>query len=107
MTTKKSSTKSAATRTTKRPQSPLRVGNKVFLRAVTHYLTGEVVLVTRDEILLRHAAWVADTGRWADALRTGNLSEVEPYPDDLLVGVGRGALVDYCDWTHDLPRVQR
>ena len=104
MTKKKISVKKT---TSSKAQSPLRVGNKVFIRAVTHYLTGEVVIVNRDEIVLRNAAWIADTGRWSEALRSGTLSEVEPYPDDLLVCVGRGAVVDYCDWHHELPRVTK
>jgi len=88
-------------------KSPLRIGNKVFIRAVTHYLTGEIVAVSRDEVLLVSAAWIADTGRWFQALSTGVLNEVEPYPDGLVVGMGRGAIVDYCDWKHDLPRAQK
>ena len=43
--------------------------------------------------------WVADTGRFSDFLQgkeSDNL-EVEPFPDGL-VGIGRGAIVDFCKW---------
>lgn len=56
----------------------------MFVRTVTHYYTGRVVGVSDKAILLEDAAWIADTGRFADALRTGILSEVEPYPDGVI-----------------------
>ena len=87
-------------------KSPLTVGTAVLIRTVTHYLTGRVEAVGEHEILLSSAAWIADTGRYADALRTGTLSEVEPYPDGI-VAVGRGAIVDAAIWPHALPREQR
>lgn len=85
--------------------SPLSVGRSVFVRLVTHYYTGRIVKLTRDEIVLADAAWIADTGRFADALARGTLSEVEPYPG--LVTLSRGALVDCCEWKHALPRTQK
>jgi hypothetical protein len=89
-------------------QSPIRVGNKVFIRSVTHFYTGQIVLLSKDEIVLRDVAWIAWTKRWADALLLGltKEDEVEPYPDAALVTVGRGAVVDVSDWLHDLPRAQ-
>ena len=81
------------------------VGMKVFLRTVTMHYTGHVMAVTPDTILLADAAWIADSGRFHDALATGTLNEVEPFPNT--VCVGRGALVDITRWDHDLPRVQK
>lgn len=79
----------------------LQAGEKVFIRTVTHYYTGCVVAVSNDEVLLKDAAWVAATGRWAQALTEGTLDEVEPYPGK--VSVCRGAMVDVAQWMHDLP----
>jgi len=81
----------------------LTVGKKLFIRTVTHYYTGKVISFDKDEIILDQAAWVADTSRWSIALEKGTLSEVEPYPDGP-VAIARGAIVDYCEWKHDLPR---
>lgn len=75
----------------------------VLIRTVTHYLTGRVVDVTSQEIVLDDAAWVANTGRFELALRTGELSEVEPIPGGRHI-VGRGAVVDCSPWDHPLPR---
>ena len=88
-------------------RDPLRLGNKVFVRTVTFHYTGRVVEVTDKAVVLEHAAWIADDGRFADAIAKGTLKEVEPYPDDVPVVVNRDAIVDACTWKHDLPREQR
>lgn len=92
---------------TSKAQSPLRNGNAVFIRTVTMYYTGQIVGVTKDEVLLANAAWIADTGRFSTALSTGQLSEIEPYPDGIVVSVSRGAIIDACAWTHALPRATK
>lgn len=80
-----------------------KIGTSYLIRTVTMILTGRLVGVDEHELWMEDAAWVADTGRYADALRTGKLSEVEPYPDGR-VFVGRGAIVDGCEWPHSFPR---
>lgn len=74
-------------------------GRLYFIRTVTMYCIGELVSIDNHEVTLKNAAWVADTGRFSEALRIGRLSEVEPYPDGLAI-VGRGAIVDACLWLH-------
>lgn len=80
----------------------------VFIRTVTSYYTGEVLSESLDEIVLVKAAWIADTGRFAQAMSTGEFSEVEPYPDTHEVCVQRGSVTDIVrNWPHPLPRVQK
>jgi hypothetical protein len=79
-------------------------GQLYFIRTVTMYLVGELVDIDEHEILLNDAAWVADTGRFNEMLRTGKCHEVEPCPDGLAV-VGRGALVDAYPWAHGYLRI--
>jgi hypothetical protein len=83
-------------------KSILSPGAAVFVRTVTHNYTGRVVSVDDRWITLADAAWIADSGRWAEALARGTLSEVEPFPGEVLVGVG--AVVDVSPWAHPLPR---
>jgi hypothetical protein len=82
------------------------IGKKVLVRTVTHYYTGLLAGVTGGDdgvwLHLADAAWIADTGRFHTALATGTLSEVEPYPADCWVSAG--AVVDVCEWAHELPR---
>mgnify|MGYP001606216173 CR=1 FL=1 len=90
---------------TKKIQSPLRVGNKVLIRTVTMMHTGLIVALTKEEILLDRAAWIADSGRFFDALSKGALNEVEPFVG--VVSVARGGVIDVCTWGHELPEAQR
>jgi hypothetical protein len=80
------------------------IGKNVFVRTVTHYYTGRLASV-EGFLHLEDAAWIADTGRFADALSTGKLSEIEPFPADCWVSAG--AVIDVSEWRHDLPRTQR
>jgi len=82
------------------------VGRDVIIRTVTHTLIGTLTEVSDDVLTLLDASWIADSGRWADALRDGTLSEVEPFPGGAEVCVGRGAVVDLTRWDHALPREQ-
>jgi hypothetical protein len=81
------------------------IGKNVFVRTVTHHYTGRLVRADERYLELEDAAWIADDGRFAAALKTGVLNEVEPYPAGCLVGVG--ALLDVSEWLHDLPREQK
>jgi hypothetical protein len=86
--------------------SPIAVGNAVLIRCVTLYYTGRIVGLTDTEILIEDAAWIADTGRFAEALQSGQLNEVEPYPNGV-VSIARGSVLDVSSWKHALPRVTR
>jgi|SRR3990167_1978477 len=85
---------------------PYSLGKNYFIRTVTHHLTGKLVQVADKELVLEDAAWIADDGRFHDALKTGELNEIEPFPAGKVI-VGRGSLIDCCEWLHDLPRSQK
>lgn len=84
------------------------VGKNYLIVTVTKIYTGRLVAVTTQELVLEGACWVADTGRFYDAMAKGfpSNAELEPYPEGKVL-VGRGALVDASVWIHDLPREQR
>ena len=94
-----------ASRKSKKPQSPLTVGNKVLIRTVTFHALGKVEEVGKQEILLSSASWLAEDGcRHGKLLETGEFadnSQIEPLPG--IYAIGRGAIVDVCTWTHALP----
>ena len=71
-----------------------QIGEKYFIRTVTHHLTGKLEAVTDNELLLSSACWIADDGRFMNAVATGEFSEVEPYPKDKMVIVGRHSIID-------------
>lgn len=82
----------------------LEVGKSYLIRTVTLYQVGRVVAVSGQFVKLEDASWIADTGRFADALKTGNFNEVEP------VGVSYinlGSVVDAFPFSHELPKKQK
>jgi len=81
------------------------VGTAYFFRTVTYHLVGRIARIEGRFIILADAAWVADSGRWAQALSTGVLNEVEPYPGE--VAVNLDTVTDACRWSHALPLVQK
>lgn len=71
------------------------VGKIYLIRTATMTDTGRLVAVTPQELILEDAAWIADTGRFSDAVRKVEFSEVEPFPDGRVI-IGRGAVIDAC-----------
>lgn len=90
--------------TTKVQEHSIRLGEKVFIRTVTYHYTGRVKSITASDLVLEDAAWIADSGRYHNALMEGTLSEVEPIPGWVIIC--RGAIVDISPWKHELPRKQ-
>jgi hypothetical protein len=52
---------------------------------------------------LKTAAWIADSGRFMNAIKDGVLSEVEPVGDAF---VNLDTVVDFFPWKHKLPTSQ-
>lgn len=74
---------------------PWQIGEQYLIRTVTMIQHGTLIDVTEHELVLVNAAWIADTGRWATFL-AGKCkpNEVEPFPANEPVIVGRGSLID-------------
>lgn len=73
--------------------SAWEIGKIYLIRTVTMIDTGRLVAVTPQELVLEDAAWIADTGRFSDAVAKAEFGEVEPFPDGRVV-LGRGAIID-------------
>ena len=63
---------------------------------------GKLKKVTDKELVLSEACWVADTGRFNEALEKGTLKEVEMFQRDVIVS--RGGIIDATEWLTDLPK---
>lgn len=86
-------------------ECPFKVGKAYFFRTCTYHLTGRVRSIVGGFLVLDEAAWVADSGRFSDALNKGTLNEVEPMPDGTVVALG--AITDAAPWNHELPKEQK
>ena len=72
---------------------PFEIGKTYLIRTVTMIDTGIIKAVYPTEIVLTDAAWIADTGRFSDAIAKAEFNEVEPFPDGEII-IGRGAIID-------------
>ncbi|MCP5056890.1 MAG: hypothetical protein GY937_09220 [bacterium] len=79
------------------------VGKSFFFRTVTYHQVGRVVKVVGNLVQLEEASWVADSGRFMQAIKEGKLNEVEPVGS---MFVSMAAVVDICPWNHPLPKEQ-
>jgi uncharacterized membrane protein len=80
------------------------VGGRWFIRTVTFHLVGNVVRRAGSFLVLKDASWVADSGRFMQAIKDGSLSEVEPVGEAV---VSIASIVDAFPWKHALPTDQK
>jgi hypothetical protein len=65
------------------------LGKNVLIRSVTHHYSGKIDRLVGDTAaVLTTAAWVADDGRFHEALVKSEFEEVEPYPNPVMVNWG-------------------
>lgn len=70
------------------------IGTDYFIRTVTHYFTGRLVWVGDKEIVLEKVSWIADTGKFSEFVNGKTVNEVEPFPSNSTVIIGRGSIID-------------
>ena len=80
------------------------LGKKLFIRTVTYHLVGEVTKRIGNFIQLKNASWVADSGRFMNAIKEGALDEVEPVGT---AWVNLHSVTDMFPWKHALPEDQK
>lgn len=83
---------------------PFKVGESYFIRTVTYHLTGRVKAIVGKFLVLEDASWIADSGRFSNAIREGKLDEVEPVGNAFL---NTDSITDAFPWKHKLPDKQK
>ncbi len=84
---------------------PFAKGLSYFIRTVTYHLVGRVTAIHEGGfIVLEDASWVADSGRFMQAIKEGKLDEVEPVGCAI---VNIAAITDAFPWLHKLPTEQK
>ena len=84
---------------------PLEIGKCYLIRTVTLYYTGRVKEIKGKFLKLEEAAWIPDTGRWAEASEKGTFSEVEPFAND--PWINSDSIIDAQEITYKLPKTQK
>jgi len=80
------------------------IGKKWFFRTVTYHSVGKAIKQIGNFLQLEDASWIADSGRFMNAIKEGKLSEVEPVGT---VFVNLNSVVDFFPWRHTLPKEQK
>ena len=76
------------------------VGEKYFFRTVTYHAVGEVKKIVGRFAYLKNASWIADSGKFSEAIKNGTLSEVEHVGEQF---INLDTVVDFFPWKHKLP----
>ena len=80
------------------------VGKSFYLRTVTYHLIGKVEKLVGKFLVLKDASWVADSGRFMNAIKNGTLNEVEPVG---IAFVNIESVTDFFPWVHNCPKEQK
>jgi len=80
------------------------IGIKLFIRTVTYHMVGRVKKIIGGFFELEDASWIADSGRFMNAINEGTLSEIEPVGQWF---VQINAATDFGIWKHALPKIQK
>lgn len=80
------------------------IGGSYFFRTVTYHIVGKVVRRFGMILQLESASWVADSGRFMNAIKNGELDEVEPTGSCFL---NLNTVTDFYSWKHKLPKEQK
>jgi len=79
-------------------------GKKWFFRCIPFHWVGRVKRRIGDILELEDASWIADSGRFTQAIKDGVLKEVEPVGQAF---INIKAVCDFMPWKHDLPKEQK
>jgi hypothetical protein len=80
------------------------IGKAFFFRTVTYHLTGRIKNIVGNMAILEDAAWIADSGRFMEAIKKGILKEVEPVG---IAFINLSSITDMFPWNHPLPMEQK
>lgn len=84
-------------------QGAWELDKNYLIRTVTMIDTGRLVAI--GELVLEDAAWIADTGRFSQAVAKAEFGEVEPFPSGRVI-IGRGSIIDAVQ-IEKIPRAQK
>lgn len=88
----------------KKLKSLVELGKSYFFRTVTYHLVGKVVQKEGQFLKLEGASWIADSGRFSQAIKEGTLNEVEPVG---IAFINLSSVTDFFPWVHALPTEQK
>ena len=80
------------------------IGKCFFFRTITYHMLGRVKKIMGNFLQLEDASWIADSGRFMNAIKDGTLNEIEPVGTAY---VNLQSVTDFFPWKHKLPTSQK
>ena len=80
------------------------IGKIFFIRTVTYHFIGKVEGLMGPFLKLSQTVWVADSGRFTQAIKNGSLNEVEIMGD---WQINVNSITDFGLWHHTIPKEQK
>ena len=80
------------------------VGSAYYFRTVTYHLVGKIKKIVGRFAYLESASWIADSGRFMNAIKDGTLNEIEPVG---VAFVNLDTVTDFFPWKHSLELEQK
>jgi len=85
------------------------IGEQYFIRTVNYHALGVLEKEIDGFIFLKDASWVADSGRFSNALKEGiekqSNSELEPFPNGVYINIK--SIVDFCIYQPKIILIQK
>lgn len=80
------------------------IGKSFYFRTITYHLIGKVKKIVGSFLFLESASWIADSGRFENCIKKGELNEVEPVGTAF---INLNSCTDIFPWKHELPTKQK
>lgn len=87
------------------PELPFKIGQGYLIRTVTLYYTARVSDMIGKFLVLDECAWIADTGRFMEAVQKGTFGEVEPMGNSIILN--SDSIIDATPINFKLPKEQK
>ena len=75
-------------------EHPYKLNENYLIRTITMIYTGNLIKVLDQELVLIKAAWIPETEQWNKTVAESIFKEVEMYPTNCEVIIGRSAILD-------------
>lgn len=79
-------------------------GKNYFFRTITYHMVGKAEEIKGNFVKLSTASWIADSGRFTQCIKDGQVSESEPVGEAY---INLDTVTDFFPWAHTLPTEQK
>lgn len=83
------------------PPVPFTIGKNYIIRTILFANVGRLKKIVGKFLIMSHASWASNTGKWSECLRGKDFKSIEPFIDDIYINVD--SIVDATEFHGKLP----